>query len=317
MKVLGVLIALLLTGCATAPHDTASPTPRGAFHQHLMSPAIARLWEQQPFGADALVAQLDAAHIEKAAVLSVAYAWGDERRAFEDADRRISEENDWTAAEVARYPARLTGFCSVNPLREQATAEVERCLGLPHMRGVKMHFGNSGVDVNNPAHVARLRAVFGAAERRHAAIVVHMRSRTTGPPYGAAQARAFLEQVLPAAPSAMVQVAHLAGSGPGFPADADAAMGVLADAIAADDPRTRNLWFDVTTVVSTDTPAAEAATVARRIRQVGAGRVLFGSDLSIGGNPAPGESWALFAARTPLTPAELRTIAANVPPYAR
>jgi hypothetical protein len=42
---------------------------------------------------------------------------------------------------------------------------------------------------------------------------------------------------------------------------------------------------------------------------------LFGADLSIGGNPAPREAWEIFREKVPLTSAELRTIAANVPPY--
>jgi hypothetical protein len=29
-------------------------------------------------------------------------------------------ENDWTSAQVAKYPHRLIGFCSVNPLRPYA-----------------------------------------------------------------------------------------------------------------------------------------------------------------------------------------------------
>ena len=43
--------------------------------------------------------------------------------------------------------------------------------------------------------------------------------------------------MLPAAPDVPVQVAHFAGSGPGYgDAAAQAAMGVLADAVAANVP---------------------------------------------------------------------------------
>lgn len=312
MRALAVLIVLLLT-TAAAP---APPAPYGTFHQHLISPAMAKLWEQPQFDAKDLIAQMDAGHMRKAAVLSVAYVWGDDRRNLPDADEKTRAENDWTDAQVARFPDRLIGFCSVNPLREAARAEAERCLKSPHMKGVKLHLGNSGVDLGKPDDVAHLRAIFAAAEAHHAPIVVHMRVRTTRP-YGAAEARAFLDRVMPAAPTTMVQIAHLAGAGPGFQPDIDQAMGVFADAIAKNDPRVRNLWFDMATTVAADTPPAEVERVAARIRQVGAKRVLFGSDLSIGGNPPPGEAWAIFTARTPLTPVEFATIARNAPPYAR
>jgi hypothetical protein len=45
------------------------------------------------------------------------------------------------------------------------------------------------------------------------AIVVHMRSSVTRQrPYGAKQTRVFLEQVLPAAGTVPVQIAHLTGA---------------------------------------------------------------------------------------------------------
>jgi hypothetical protein len=75
------------------------------------------------------------------------------------------------------------------------------------------------------------------------------------------------------------------------------------------------LWFDVTTVASTATPD-QRNLLATRIRQLGVERVLYGSDATAGNNLAPRESWAAFR-QVPLTPAEFRTIAGNVPPYLR
>ena len=110
---------------------------------------------------------------------------------------------------------------------------------------------------------------------------------------------------------------HLAGSGPGFPPEADAALAPLAEALERGDPRTRRLWFDLTTVAGPNASNEELALVARRIRQIGPERALFGADLSIGGNPPPAEAWALFRSRVPLTEAEFATIAGNVAPYLR
>jgi uncharacterized protein len=61
------------------------------------------------------------------------------------------------------------------------------------------------------------------------AIVVHLRASISRKrPYGVAQAKVFLEQVLPLAQDVVVQVAHLAGTGPGYgDPPADRAMGVL------------------------------------------------------------------------------------------
>ena len=136
-------------------------------------------------------------------------------------------------------------------------------------------------------------------------------------PYGAAQARIFLEQLLPLTPNIDVQVAHLAGTGPGYDdPPADAAMAVLAQAVARHDPRTRRLWFDVTACVDANISPANAALVVKRNRQIGTKRILYGSDAAVGPNLRPRESWAAFR-RLPLTEKEFNQIAKNVAPYLR
>jgi predicted TIM-barrel fold metal-dependent hydrolase len=310
-----VLTASLLASVARAQ------TPLGDYHQHVFSKEdIALAGPQsglQPLDAKDVVALLDAAGIRKATLLSIAFWYGKPGRAVDDEIGQVRRENDWTAAQAARYPDRLVAFCSFNPLKDYAIRELERCASHPGMaRGIKLHFGNSDVQLDDPAHVARLREVFAAANKHGMAIVVHLRpSISKGRPYGARQARIFLEQLLPAAPGVTVQVAHFAGTGPGYEdPPAREAMAVFASAMAAHDPRTRKLWFDVASIVDRDITPELAQLVAGMIRQVGTGRVLYGTDSAQGGNLRPRESWEAFKA-LPLTRDEFAHIANNVPPY--
>jgi predicted TIM-barrel fold metal-dependent hydrolase len=310
-----VLAASLFAGAAGAQ------TPLGDYHQHVFSKEDIALAGPdsglQPLDAKDLVALLDAAGIRKATLLSVAYMVGKPGRQVDDEPGQVRRENDWTAAQAARYPDRLVAFCSFNPLKDYAIQELERCAASPGMaRGIKLHFGNSDVQLDDPAHVARLREVFAAANRHRMAIVVHMRaSISKGRPYGARQARVFVEQLLPAAPDVTVQVAHFAGSGPGYEdPPAREAMAALAAAVARHDPRTRNLVFDVASIVDRGIRPELAQQVADMIRQVGTGRVLYGADSAQGGNLRPRESWEAFKA-LPLTRDEFAKIASNVPPY--
>jgi predicted TIM-barrel fold metal-dependent hydrolase len=242
-------------------------------------------------------------------VLSDAYWFGSPlmRKAAGDEAGNVRAENDWTAKEVARFPDRLVAFCSFNPLKDYALAELDRCAKQLHARGLKLHFGNSGVDVRNPEHVEKARRVFAAANERRLAIAVHL---WTGRTYGREDAEIFLRQILPAAPDIPVQIAHFAGGGPGY---TDEALAVYADAISAGDPRTKNLYFDVATVADGQSDEV-LRTFAKRIRQVGLQRVLFGSDL---GPPFARQSWAIFRTTVPLTEEEIRAIAGNVAPYLR
>jgi uncharacterized protein len=266
-----------------------------------------------------VVALLDDAGIRRALVLSGAYLYGSPRRSVEDEHDRVRAENDWTAAQAALYPDRLRAFCSVNPLKGYALDELARCAGSPQLHhGVKLHFGNSDVQLHLPAHLEQLRRLFRAANEHRMAILVHLRaSLSRGRPYGAPEARLFLERLLPLVPDSLVQVAHLAGTGPGYSdPPADRAMAVLAEAVQQGDPRTGRLWFDVATVVTPTLPAESAVLVARRIREVGVERVLYGSDAAAGDNLRPREGWAAFRG-LPLTEEELARIAANVAPYLR
>jgi predicted TIM-barrel fold metal-dependent hydrolase len=157
--------------------------------------------------------------------------------------------------------------------------------------------------------------VFSLAQRRGAPVLVHMRARG-GTNYGAEDARLFLDKVLPASPDVEVVVAHFGGAGPGYPPQADEVMGVFAAAAKSNDKRLRNIYFDMATVVTAEATPADGELVAKRIREVGVGRILYGSDL----NPPGGgirEGWEIFAAKVPLTPSELRTIAANRAPFTR
>jgi predicted TIM-barrel fold metal-dependent hydrolase len=183
------------------------------------------------------------------------------------------------------------------------------------MKGVKLHLGNSGITLRDSTHAARVADVFSLAERLRVPVLVHMRARG-GLNYGAEDARLFLDKIVPVAPSIEIVVAHFGGSGPGYPAQADEVMAVFGAAAERKNPRMRNLYFDVATIVTPETTAEEAALVARRVRQVGASRVLYGSDLSPpGGSIRSG--WQIFRERVPLTDAEFRTIAGNVTRFAR
>ena len=91
-------------------------------------------------------------------------------------------------------------------------------------------------------------------------------------------------------------------------------MAVLAEAVEQGDPRTHRLWFDVAAVADLNISPADAALMARRIRKVGAERILYGSDAATGDNLRPCEGWAALR-RLPLTEDEFRRIASHVAPY--
>ena len=250
-----LLLLIAILSCTESPRQPVAPV--ADHHQHLFSPAVIALLDTTgatpPLTARDVVALLDSAGIRRRRCCRWPTCTAARSRTIDDEYAKVRAENDWTAEQAAQYPDRLVAFCGVNPLKEYALDELARCAKDPRLsRGIKLHFGNSDVQLENPAHAEQVRRFFQAANDHRMAIVVHMRASISKKrPYGAAQARVFLEQLLPAAPDVPVQVAHLASSGPGYDDPlAHEAIAVLAEAVEKGDPRTRRLLFDAATNVA-------------------------------------------------------------------
>jgi uncharacterized protein len=263
---------------------------------------------EEPLDAQRLVAMLDAARIKQAVVLSIGYWFDSPTRPSTRSAEAMQAENTWTADQAARFPDRLVAFCSLNPVSDAAPAAMRHCTADKRFKGLKLHMANSRVDLLNADHVRRIREVFVAANRAGLAIVIHVRNSDS---YGAAEARVFLDELLPAAPDVPVQIAHLWG-GANFSAEA---LAVYAEAVSARRPAARRLYFDVSDAALVANTPELAQVVADRIRQIGLDRIYYGSDAAFGNHPDPAGSWAAFRKGIPLTAAEFEKIARNVAPY--
>jgi predicted TIM-barrel fold metal-dependent hydrolase len=300
-------------------------------HTHLMSPAAAdrvrTIQEFAPHDADELLSILDADGVSSALVLSTAYFFAMPDLGAADVPT-LKAENDWIAQEVTRHPDRLRGCCSVNPLIPGATDEVARCAKSAAFVGVKLHFANSAVDLRDRAHLAAIGEVFDTANALHLALVVHMRTRR--PDYGAEDARAFIDELMPRAPAVAVQVAHGAGWG-GYDAGTDGALGEFASWAAAHRAPAERLFIDssgvalprefVERVLPGALDAIDLSALALRygrlavhLRKLGLTQVLFGTDWPVF---TPTAHFETLRGAIPLGEAEFDQIAANNGPWAR
>lgn len=262
--------------------------------------------------AERVIEVLDDAGIQYATVLSLGF-WFDKPSQAGNRDRFADTraENDWVIAETAKYPDRLNPFCGINPLADYATAEIERCAAHPRVRGLKIH-GQSRAHPSNPAHRERLQAFFRAANRHGLAIVIHLR----GP------VEPFIDHVFPEAPDVPIQIAHMGGSWEN--------TRLIAAAIQAGKPGTKNLYFDLSGMLPVkgwwdhgnpwpflgrQPSAKDEAEVVETLRAVGFDRILYGSDMSLPWLPTPRDWWRRAVLPLPLTDAEVRDIADNLPPY--
>jgi predicted TIM-barrel fold metal-dependent hydrolase len=268
----------------------------------------------KPLTADKTIQVLDDAGIAKGVVLSVAYWFGDgaDHGSLAAEYAKVRQENDWMASEVARFPKRLVGFCGVNPLRDYALDEIRRCAKLPHIKGMKIHFGNANVDVTNASHVQKLQRFFREANANRMAVVAHLWIRDRS--YGARHTRIFVDSILPHAPDITVQVAHLGGAGRYA---YDSVTQVFVDAVRSRDRKMNKVYFDLATVITEAQSPETIELITQRLREIGLERILFGADTPTGSRADPIIAWATIRRRLSLSENELKQIATNVAPYLR
>ena len=262
-------------------------------------------------GSDDVIAALDEAGASKGVVLSMAYFFGSPYLASEhyDVSRMTRQENEYVAQQVGRHPDRLVGFFSVDPLVPSAGDEVQYWLTDHRLKGLKLHFANSGVHLKEPAQVRQIAAVVGLAGAHGLPMVIHLRSAKV---FGADEAEIFIRDILPHAGDSWVQIAHAAGWY-GTDQIMFADLEAFAAHIARDDPATRHVLFDLAAVVTPETTSEEATALAALMRKIGLSRFVMGSDYD---SFMPKATDELTRQKLPLSNDEWHTVARNCAPWA-
>jgi predicted TIM-barrel fold metal-dependent hydrolase len=251
---------------------------------------------ESPMDGAALIRRMDAGGIRRAFVLSTAYqmeadAYG--TRTSETAEyARVRFENDYTAAECARYPDRLVPFLSVNPKRAHAVDEVDRCAE-QKMRGLKLHLWNSLVDTRQPADLASLRRVVERAAHHRLAVVAHIFVGAV-PNYGPDDTERFVREIVMPFDTLQISAAHLAGAGR-FATQEQACFERLIALCGPDTPYASRVWTDMAAILTETTPAEEARRLSDLLPRWGLDRILWGSDNIDGALELTRSQWPLDA----------------------
>ncbi len=270
-SVLALLSCLVLLVCTVVQAaDSSAPgalIAKGAVldaHTHLISqPLLDSLTGGgvPTAGADDLIAQLNAAHVEKAVVLACGY--------FPQLDRLgTAAENDFTAAEVARYPDRLIGFCGINPLSAGALEEIDRCLAHASMIGIKLQ--GSDYDWEDQSQLSAISAVLSKADKKDVPVLLHV----SGAPLDAKAIMNVLE-TLGANQNTRITIAHTGGS-----LDSEIETYLVTQYLVPPLLNPQNLYMDLSASLQfyQDAPLSKRELIVWRFRKWGIGKLFFGSD---------------------------------------
>ncbi|MCH7621879.1 MAG: amidohydrolase family protein [Chloroflexi bacterium] len=251
-----------------------------------------------PFsGADELIALLDEANVQNAVMMSlglIASAASD--------DAAVSAEDDFVAAEVAKYPDRLIGFCGINPLYAGALSEIDRCLGLKGMAGIKLGPPFSGMDLTDQDHVAALSAVFDKA-REHG-VPVQLHTQTPMDPPMDSNALANVAAIIADHPDVRVNYSHCAGV-------VDEHTSQLWLKTMRPNPDSAFLDISLCLREFEDAPLAKRELIVWRLQKWGVEHLLFSSDhITLLGFPTPGQALHTLG-KYPFTQDEIELITSN------
>jgi predicted TIM-barrel fold metal-dependent hydrolase len=303
------------------------PTPLADHHLHIQGPEISAALKQlgarnpavlqgvnlailNPRSGAEAVSLLDAAGIRHGVLLSEAYMFGSPLMAPDKPDvaTLTRAENAYNVAEARASGGRLVAFIGVDPISPTAIPEIERWAGRG-ATGVKLHLANSFFDFASADHMRQLKDVVTAARAHRMPIIVHLRNRFE---WGATQADAFIDDVLPNADGLPVTIAHGAGWG-SLDQPTIEALDAFAKAIAAKKPGADKLTFDLAVVPTPFTKPDDPANFVGVMRSIGMERFQFGSDWPAKYTPA--EEAAYLGQTLPLTSAEWRVIMAHRAAY--
>ncbi|MGE0632254.1 MAG: amidohydrolase family protein [Pseudobdellovibrionaceae bacterium] len=233
-----------------------SSNPSFDIHTHLFSPEAAKKVGEPVVTAETIITQIDQAGISSAAIYSDAYFFEERAAAM--------RENNFLAAEVAKFPKRLIGFCSVNLKMTWIIEEVERCAKVLKMRGLKLHPQANGLDLRDPKTLSLIPPILEKAGELGLPVVfdsVWMDSRIT----------LEMIKIIVRFPKTKVILAHSL-----FKDYRDLSIAALLYQMNSEVPR--NIYVDLSAISIFYADSPERENLVWHLRQFGIDRVLMGSD---------------------------------------
>lgn len=228
-------------------------------HMHLFSPQNG---VDIPISGKDIIEQLDLANIERAVVISGGYWFSDRSKA--------GNENNYVAGEVAKYSPRLVGLCGIRPTEDWAVSEVERCVKVLRLQGIKIHPQQNQLNLTDKITLEKLDAVFKKAEEFNVPVLfdsVGWEEKEVFSFLGLVFGHPKLRVIL--AHSFLHQFRDLA---------------ILATLYKAYPDLPRNVFVDLSAIQVVYVGSPEEESLLWHLRQIGIGNILFGSDYPVFGS---------------------------------
>ncbi len=198
--------------------------------------------------------------------------------------RLVAAENDYIAVSVARHPAKLVGFFSVNIFRDYAVEEFARCQANPNLTGLKLHLPACDFDLENEEHWKQLSEILSLAARENVPVLLHL---SAGEELDLRQTAWFWENVIEPHPRLELYLAHLGSAGGFNTSSENLLLGYHLRCTESLVLRDMHVYFDLSGAIIGDNPEFPRTTperchrLAELVFKIGVKRFLFASDYPV------------------------------------
>ncbi|MFZ1701236.1 MAG: amidohydrolase family protein [Pyrinomonadaceae bacterium] len=260
-------------------------------HVHLLSPGLIKIWKGLgvPFSrSDEQYSDIDVilknAGTKRIDLISMAHVFSSsDFGEFKNERELVEAENAYVAAARDKHPKKVRAFCSVEPLRDYALAELERCRTRLKIDGIKLHHNASQVYLTEPDHVKKVKPVFEFAAKHKLPILLHFDNSHRK--FGADDVNILVGSILNDLKPVTLTIAHFGTSG-GFTAKTKSVIDAFVHQFETNPKlKKHKITFDISAVaLDKDSEgvkkltAEEFAELAVYVRKLGVGRVVFGTD---------------------------------------
>lgn len=287
-------------------------------HVHILSPELIKIWKGLgiPFSrADEHYSDIDLilknTGTKRIDLISMAHVFSSsEFGEFENERDLVEAENGYVAAARDKHPKKIKAYCSVDPLREYALDELERCRTQLKMDGIKLHHNASQVYLTEAEHLAKVKKIFEFAAKHELPILLHFDNGHRR--FGGDDVKLLTGAILSDLKPVRLRIAHFGTSG-GFNARTKAVIDTFAEQFDANPALGKHtITFDISAVaLDKDSEGAskltdeEFADLAVYCRKLGFQRIVFGTDYPL---YHPHEYLEILRVRLKLSDPEMRTL---------
>lgn len=289
-----VLALVCLSACgsdARLQKDETLPELLYDSHVHIMSPQLISDWKELgiPFSKseanysniDTLLANSTAHQID---LVGMSYVYGNpEYYQGEDGYKRMMAENDYLLEAAGKYSKRIRPYFAIDPLKESALTEIERCVQINPKSGLKLHFNASQVYLTEPDHLEKVKKILTKSAELGLPVLLHFDN--WHPKFGAPDLELLMDSILTHIPAINLRFAHFGTSG-GFNDKTKEFINAYL-ALKANNrvPARHKIYFDISAVALdkesegvSKLSSNEFKELAQYTRKIGVENIVFGTD---------------------------------------